>query len=272
MITPESGKIYDMSAAEYHTGPGVSKSMLDKIDPPARLRAYMDAPKEEPTPSMILGTLAHLAILQPDLFEDGKSHHVRPDGLSFASKDGKAWRESHQDKPILSEDDIANISGMASAVQNNPLAAAMLRTGNAEQSVYAKHKYTELLRRGRLDWLTEDAKGRPCIVDLKTTDDAREFERKIAAFRYHVQHAYYVDLLDGVGIPGAAFIFIVVERVAPFGVRLVQLDTESIKIGRDAYEHDLATFAECELNGVWPGYSEKITTVGLPDWAKRKAI
>lgn len=263
--------IYDIPAAKYHAGEGVSKSMLDKIDPPARLRAYLDEPKEEPTPAMLIGTLAHTAILEPDQFRKDLSHYVRPEGLTFQTKEGKAWRDGHQDKPIITASESDGIAAMVDSVRSHPIAKAMLRRGSAEQSVYATHQPTGLLRRGRIDWLTEDANGRPCIVDLKTTEDAREFERKIAAFRYHVQNAYYVDLMDGVGTPDAAFIFVVVEKSAPWGVRIVQLDAESVQIGRDAYELELAIYAECHASGVWPGYSPEITTVSLPAWAKRCA-
>ncbi len=262
--------IYDMPAAEYHSGPGVSKSMLDRIaQSPAHLRAYLDSPKDDPTPSMLIGTLTHLAVFEPDLFGEGKSHHVKPEGMSFVSKDGKAWRDAHQDKPILSIEDAAGIKGMVHSVRNHPMVSVILKKGSAEQSMYAVHQETGVLRRGRADWLTEDATGRPCIADLKTTDDAREFERKAAGFRYHVQNAYYADILDAVGVSDPAFLFIVVERNAPFGVRVVQFDTESVDLGRATYEREIALFADCQERGEWPGYDDEITTVSLPGWVKK---
>jgi hypothetical protein len=265
-MTFEPGIHDGVAAAVYHAAPGVSKSQLDRMtQSPAHFRASIDGEREPATPAMEIGTLTHLAVFQPELFGDGISHWVRPEGMSFVTKEGKAWKAAHSDKIIL--DGEGNIRGMKAAIQNHPMAATILKSGLAEQSLFAIDPETGVLKKGRLDWLTEDSDGRPVIVDLKTTDDATEWTRKAAGFRYHVQNAYYVDLLENLGIHDAFFLFIVVEKSAPYGVRVVQFSPDSVETGRALYKRELSRYAECTATGTWPCYSTEIETVYLPKWA-----
>lgn len=261
--------IHEIPAAQYHSGPGVSNSMLSRIErSPAHLRAYLDGPREEQTAAMIAGTLTHLAILEPDKFGDGLSHFTRPEGMTFTTKEGKQWKAEHSELPIISGETLAQIIGRRDAVMRHDIARLMLKKGKAEQSLYAVHAPTGVLRRGRLDWLTEDSRGIPCIMDIKTTDDARDFTKKAARFNYHAQNAYYADLAESVGLEGAAFVFCVVEHEAPHGVRMVQFDATAVSVGREKYERGLALYAECEAANHWPAYATEIETITLTAWAK----
>lgn len=60
----------DLSNADYHGGPGVSKSGLDLINAnPATYRYVKDNPEERTeTPDMRIGTALHAAVLEPELF------------------------------------------------------------------------------------------------------------------------------------------------------------------------------------------------------------
>jgi len=67
-LTP-MGIIPDLPIEAYHSGPGISKSGLDDMDPPARFFAlHLDPnrPEREQTPAQRVGKLAHCAILEPD--------------------------------------------------------------------------------------------------------------------------------------------------------------------------------------------------------------
>lgn len=68
--TRQPGVYGDLSNAEYHGGPGISKSGLDLMDKaPATYRYVTDNPKDrEETPAMRIGTAVHAAILEPDMF------------------------------------------------------------------------------------------------------------------------------------------------------------------------------------------------------------
>lgn len=59
----------DLPAADYHRGPGISKSGLDLIHrSPLHYAAARAAANDNPTPSQVLGTAFHALLLEPDLF------------------------------------------------------------------------------------------------------------------------------------------------------------------------------------------------------------
>ena len=160
---------------------------------------------------------------------------------------------------------------MANAVRSHTIAVELLAKGKAEQSVYAIHPATGVEIRGRMDWITEDESG-PLIVDLKTTEDARDFAKSVANYRYHVQAALYSDLLELSLGKKAVFVFIVVEKSAPHGIRIVTLDTNSLAAGRLDYERLLVVYKECVDSGEWPAYPVRVETVELPPWAFKTAM
>ena len=77
------GVIHGLSNESYHSGPGISKSGLDDMDPPARYYAlHLDPnrPERAQTAAQRVGTLAHCAILEPEQF--AKRYRVGPDRKS----------------------------------------------------------------------------------------------------------------------------------------------------------------------------------------------
>ena len=95
-----------MTEAQYRASEAISKSDIDYIAPP-RTPAHYKAHKDgllvrEETPAMRLGTLTHRAILEPDSMQSAFA--VRPDGLSFTTKEGKAWRDA-QKAPIITQEE-----------------------------------------------------------------------------------------------------------------------------------------------------------------------
>jgi hypothetical protein len=66
------------------------------------------------------------------------------------------------------------------------------------------------------------------------------------------------------------FIFIAVEKEAPFNVELYELDNDAIERGRQEYLDDIETLKDCKESGEYPGYTSghKIHIISLPTWAK----
>jgi hypothetical protein len=232
---------------------------LADIDPGEETKAKRD------------GALLHLAILEPAKFGDGVSHHVRPEGIHFSNKDGRAWRDAHPDLPILTEIEHAQLAGARAAVFANPTARALFTARGAnEVSVFGCHPRTGLTLRMRADRLTEDAEGRPWIVDIKSCPDARKFACSARDLRYDVQSVFSADVLALAGLPGAAFVFIAVE-IEPthgvHGVRLLMPDDETQENARALYEAELDRFRECDRTGLWPGHPDEIEYIRVKRWA-----
>ena len=120
--------------------------------------------------------------------------------------------------------------------------------------------------RARFDWLTPEG----LVLDLKTTQNASAaaFAKAVATFRYHVQHAWYLDgYHQATGDLPLGFIFIAVEKTPPYAVALYELDGEAADYGRLLARRDLARYATARDLDVWPGYPDEIQPLSLPRWA-----
>lgn len=260
--------ILSMTEAQYRAAEGVSKSDLDWICPP-RTPAHYKAKQDglianEQTPAMRLGSMLHHVILEPGSVD----WVVKPEGMNFATKDGKAWRDA-QTKPIISQDEANMIGGMRDSVYRHPGAKRLLEAaqGKTEICLFADDD-NGVLRKGRLDALPE---GSNAIVDLKTTavaDAVGGMESSMAKFRYHVQAAYYLDLCRLLEIPREKFILICVEKEPPYAVAVYSIDDLAIEAGRLEYRRDLHLLRHCMAEDHWPGYPEEILSLGLPPWFK----
>jgi exodeoxyribonuclease VIII len=259
-----------MTAQEYFAHPGVSKSSLDDF---ARCPAYYHAAhiartvKRETTPAMQFGSLLHGLVL-----EGRADYHTKPDGMTFASKDGKAWKEAHQDKPILSADTAAELQAMASAILRHPHAAPLFGKGQAELAMFGTHKETGLAIKGRADWVGLADFGKHRLVDIKTTADASNaaFSRSIATYRYHVQAAMYCELAKQNGYQVDDFYFIAIEKgdVPLINVRV--LSQAAIELGKITLDAQLRDLKACSESDFWPDYSGADNGPGvidLPPWS-----
>lgn len=259
--------IYSMAAERYHAAAGVSKSMLDILaeKTPAHLRAYQAGEAREETPAMRFGTILHRALLEPDTYKD--AFHVRPEKMSFATKEGKAWASEHTDKPILTTPDSEQIARMVAAVHTHPFASRLLAGAQAEQSIFVEDG-DGTLRKSRLDALTTGN----IIPDIKTCESANlaTFEKSVSNYRYHVQAAYYLDNCNLSGIKKDIFFFIAVEKSPPYAVRCLQLLPEVVEHGRELYRRDIQLYRNCVESGKWPGWGDGYSDCGLPEWQMRQ--
>ena len=69
-----------------------------------------------------------------------------------------------------------------------------------------------------------------CILDFKTTLDARpsEFERSIFKYGYHRQGAMYLEAAAAHGIPAKHYVIIASEKVPPYGTCIYRLTEGAI--------------------------------------------
>jgi hypothetical protein len=250
--------IFNMPAEQYHSAKALSKSGLDQFrKSPAHFRSWQDgATKNESTPAMEFGTAVHMAILEPSLFIERYTKFVG----DRRTKDGKAAYEAvlSSGKTPLNEEQWESINGAAAAVHAHPTASPSLDNINTEVSVFANWG-TRV--KARIDGMTDSH-----IIDIKTTQDAspKAFAKSIAQFNYHVQAAWY-QRITGI----ERFIFIAVEKEAPFGVACYELDQQAIDLGAAIIDESLKLFTECEQLNSWPCYATAIQTLSLPGWATR---
>lgn len=265
MTTPTIS--HDLTNAEYHASPAISKSGLDLIRRAPYLYAYRRENPQEQTPAMRLGTLTHTVVLEPEVF--AHSMIARPEGIDRRTSAGKAdWAAFEleaEGREIITNEEGAKLAAIRDAVRSHPAAAkALAGSPVIEQSIF--WNADGIACRCRPDAVTE----RGVIVDLKTTRDASPdgFAKSVAQYRYHVQAAFYSDgFRAAFGEPPRGFVFIAVETEPPHLVGVYVASADMVLRGRAAYEADLATFKACRDADSWPGYSDAPLTLDLPKWA-----
>lgn len=298
----------DIPAEVYHAQPGASASILRIIhtSSPLHANAAMDEPFEE-TPAMRLGTLAHHVILEPDRplprIAVTPSHYPCPPDSSLvktkkaapgelvpwhpAASYCKAWRASNEATGdlVLSQKEYDAAASMAQAIARHPIARTLLAKGRPEVSVISHDDGLNVPIRCRIDWLPEgdatilldngiEIPVSECVVDIKTTTDASPFgfSRQVSKMAYHLQAAWYLDLLASEGIPRPYFAFIAVESSSPHDVVVHVCEERTIAAGRDAYIRALTQWEKCRRQGVWPGAAPSTATLlRLPEWAIKDA-
>jgi exodeoxyribonuclease VIII len=266
----------NLSNEDYHVGPGISKTGLWTIA--TKTPAHYRFGERKDTAAFDLGTAAHLALLEPHEFEgqvvsgpeDRRGNKWKDAELQVAAQGGILLTAGDYDKALRIRD-----SGERNATLRDLRRGALI-----EASGYAIDHETGMLCRCRPDAYNASA---GVILDLKTTTDGgREaFSRAAANFGYHMQEAFYTDVWRAAGLIDRraqgqafqgrvdAFIFVVIEKTAPFLVSCYELSPSAVDEGREQYKRALATYAECARTDAWPGYPEDPEPLDIPAWAYR---
>ena len=251
-----------MSIEAYREAEGISKSDLDLISRCPALYKYFKENPPEPTPEMIFGSAYHSYVLQPKLFAE--KYVAKPEVVDRRSKAGKeAWNEfllENEGKTILAREDYEQMGEMLEALMGCEQARKLLSGGEAELSVFSE-KEQGLVLKARPDYVRPDLNA---LIDLKTTRDAsfEKFRWSVRNFRYDVQAAFYLDVLNGSGLGDFdLFIFIAQEKKPPYITAIYYASLETVEAGRMKYETDLDTLVECLEKDHWPGYSEEMTPI-----------
>ena len=237
---------------EYHKDiTKISKSGLDQIakSPLHYWERYLNPNHvETSTAALEFGSAFHTAILEPIEFEH--MYAVAPK-VDRRTKDGKqAWAEfelENMGKKIISSDDYQIIQGMQASILNHHEASILLSA-----KTHVEQVFTHQDKKCKPDFLTSHN----IICDLKTTEDASPwgFGRSAHKYRYDVQAAFYMDILEANGMNVQGFAFIAVEKKPPFAVGVYVIEDEDVQRGREKYQENYATWKECKESGIWKGY------------------
>jgi hypothetical protein len=259
-------------SAEAFAAPAVSGSDLVSYETecPAHAHAFWRGNParihRDPSASMELGTAAHAYILEgAEAFHQRFS--VKPDGLSFATREGKAWREAQGDRQIVSFSDHMRIVGMREGLMRNADARRLLEAGGrAEVTMVAKDEETGLTLLCRPDLYIARA---GLAVNLKTTaSPAPNSWRKTAAnLRYDLGDAMFRLVASTLGIQRPTHAFMVVGNDEPHLGYVAALSADAASAADQQLRQILRRFAKSVADDSWPGYTTGVVEIGLPQWA-----
>ena len=247
---------------EYLAMSAVSSSDLKAL---ARSPAhYRMRTEKEQTSAMLLGSLTHCMILEPD---EVNSRYWACE----LDRRTKAYKEAMADQPAgtvsVTLKEWEEARRMADTVHGNATCVSLLSSGLAEQSVFATvwdDPDCSFVGKCRPDYLAEFGDSR-IHVSLKTTRDASPdaFSKRpwgqYWKLGYHMADAWYARVLACAGQPVEATVTIAIE--APGIVQLYELSDSAMAEASEKVDELLALLSRCQASGEWPGYSTEIQTI-----------
>jgi len=247
------------SSAEYHASPAIGSSDIrDYLRSPALFHDKREGlvPDKE-TPALILGTLTHLAMLEPERFR--QSIAIKPEGMSFASKEGKSWKEAHDGRQIITMEDYCTISMMAKRMPDEVQKA--LSSGKSEVTV-------RTMLNGLGVQCRTDHWNRPgrIVFDLKSIGAIEDIEREIYKRGYHIQAKFYTRVIKAETNEDNAFVLIFAEKSWPFRWRIVELDPDYQDIADKAIDDALHGIVARTKSGDWSDPESLHLIASPPAW------
>jgi hypothetical protein len=253
----------------YSNNPGLSQSGAKEIlRSPRHFQEYLNRDRSEQTPAQRLGTLIHLAALQPKVFDativvapecDKRTTAGKEIWASFQSS-LKPGQEaiSQKDGELITNVSIAARAGLDKLMKD--LDGEYMIT---EVPMVGRVNGTDI--KGRLDAIITTRAGKRIVVDIKTTMDAgaESFGRDIANYKYFLQEAWYTTLAHA-----DAFVFLAVEKDAPNCWACYSLDEASHQKGLVLMNSAIDLFKSCNTFKQFPGYPQEVQTLSLPKWVQ----
>jgi exodeoxyribonuclease VIII len=258
----------------YRSWPAPSYSLLKHVArSPAHALSYMLHPPEQ-TPAMLLGSITHLSVLEPDRFM--LEVVARPEGLDRRTREGKAlWAQLEAEHPgcaIIPADDYTRISAIGAAVAAHPVASALLSAeGRKLEASFAWEEEVDGVLtkiKGRADVISRVG-GLTHVVDLKTTRDAsiRGFAREVVNYRYMEQAALYLRGLNICAPAQRTWRWIAVESEPPYAVTVFEPFQSDLGIAEERILGWLFEWERCCRSEHWPAYSNQTEPLIVPAWA-----
>lgn len=262
---------YNQSEFDYRRASGVNQSSLKKIlESPAHYQAAIKN-RLIPTPAMEMGTAVHCLTLDgPEAFE--AQYILKPDGIKLNTKEGKEWKAAAGRKKVLAsggkDDPWGAVHGMDESLRR-------LAYFDPSQKDYIKHNEVSVY----WEWFGVECKARldrvmveeGIVLDLKSTDtvDPELFQKKVVGLGYDFQAAYYAKAAEVAFGKPFRFIFVAVERKAPYTVDLFEVTPDMMEESTRKCHLALKAYAECEKSGEWPNREARIHSLDYPGWYKR---
>jgi len=276
---PAEGVFTDLPAEIYHSANAVSKSLLWEFHEASTPLHFKHRKKKEATADMEFGTVAHCAILQPDLLH--AAYHLRPETYEAeirgklvtkpwhgSSDTCKVWIASHQDRPVMTQEQLNKLPMIRERMLALPEFGSALKTGQTEVSFFKRDEETGLMLKCRCDLVANTTDNQTWIFDPKKVQpgeaNERDFGKSCATFGYHVQMMSYL------AITGASrFVFVPFDDSEPFDACQFELDQDAQNAGYQEWRRLLLAYAKCVKEDRWPGYLSGVRKIALPKWAGR---
>lgn len=279
--------------AAYHALQHISSSMV-RTAKRASIRHMLAG--SESTPAMLIGSVVHELVLQPDrvTYSPLLPEVPKPEGMDMRRKEWKDWAASPEGlewadavASTQAENDARRASGrvvsdhvwqractMRDAIMGHEYAGMLIGDG-AELELTGVSEIDGVPVRARWDIFNPKWSA---MADIKKTQDASPegFAKSVANYGYHVQAAWYRRVWVSLGheVDSFRWIWIAVEDSPTADIAIYQASPEMLEAG------------DLEIDDIWPsivswfhagasfkdapGYPVFPQTLELPRWAQRR--
>jgi exodeoxyribonuclease VIII len=256
----------DLDNKSYHAHPAISSSDVKAVHKTSL--AHWKGKVRKESSAFALGSAVHALVLEPE-----KNLVLR----GPEDRRGNKWKEAQlaadlDGQILLPEAEFDLAARIADAVKAHPVAAMYLAdpTFVAEASFFGIDPATGVEIKCRPDGYLPEV---GLVFDVKTTTDASPdgFPRELRKYAYDVQAAFYLRALRAAGYKADTFMFIAVEKEAPFAVGIHALTDRYLDhadmIVTQTLQKISNALAVSDFTTGWP----LINTIDLPRWQTETA-
>ena len=228
--------------------------------------AYLDKSIERGTP----GGAEQGAALDCFLTEGSevfwKRYAVKPADLSFATKEGKAWKELHAGCQFISHDDYLILDNAVAAVHTHP-AWIEIEKARAQLTVRRQSAALGLGLQSRPDWLDVE---RGILWDLKKTRDLDRFGKQAIDLGYHIQAAIAGWCLAGEGVQLNKAFLVAVEWERGARCRVYEIPHEALEHAEKIMRQMAAEIADRLKRADWIDTQKTTELLPIPEFMLRQ--
>lgn len=266
----DKGLHEDVSFTDYCSWKAINHSRLKLFkQSPAHYQYSIDSQKE-PTEALILGNAAHCAVLEPDKYNQRYVLGIEGDGRKTEIKEARAQLEidaKERGQMVITREEHETACSIAKAVHSHSKVMSYFDGAKKELSAFAHDKeVNNIATKARMDVYNPRLKA---LIDLKTSANAApwNFARSIFSYHYYTQGAFYKRILENLGLEVRHFLFVVVEKEPPHGIKIYRLIDEVLDLGNKEVDSLLRLYATCLDRQEYPSYSDDVEDIGLPAYA-----
>ncbi len=253
-----------LSLAAYHKRQEWGSSSLEAMrrGPPARV-IWERENSSDHTAATLLGSLVHALVLAP---EELRGYVRKPTDMSFATKEGKAWRDSvPSGREIVPAETWDLAESIADSLRSHPLVEESLRRAlHREVSIFWSCPKSGEPCKARPDWISQRR-----ILDLKVSRHADSPALALRAYMEGWMHqlAHYRTGAMQAGLDVTGGRLVVVSPNAPHFVHTLEVKQDALDMLELENLATLEAMAECARSGSWPGVPQTWRLVEPPPTA-----
>lgn len=260
---------------EYLDNEGIGSSQLKNMLTMSPMDyLYSLKEKSKDTRSTMLGTYIHTYMLERHLMES--EYMIQPeDWGSLAKNPGRAkWTEfkkqaEEQGKKAIKYADGEFALKLDEQMQEHGELKNILSKAKAEVSFYAEIDGIKLKSREDLYCEADGS-----VWDVKSISkdiDDESLAKAIFDNGYHFAAAHHINVMRAAGatVNSWGWIFVATKTPVPH-IIIKKASNDLLDAGMNDWNHAFNLLKECTKTNCWPGYSDEIEEIGLPEWVERK--